>query len=116
MLRARIFKYSAIFIFLTTISGCDILGRTLEQEEMNVYFYTPDREELYLGVVRGITLCRSTVLDKAKLLNLEGNGGMPTNPGKNKKIVADESNSSGPGWTYHCCWKTVTDTCKAKLK
>ena len=116
MLRARIFKYSAIFLLLTIISGCDLLGRTLEQEDMNVYFYKPDGEELYLGVVRGITLCRSTVLERAKLLSLDGNGGMPANPGKNEKIAADESNTSGPGWTYHCCWKTVTQTCKEKLK
>ncbi len=117
MLRTSLIKYSAVILLLTTtITGCEVLQRTLEQEEMNVYFYTPEGEEQYLGVVRGISLCRSAVLDKAKLLNFEGNGGMPANPKKNEQILANESNTGGPGWTYHCCWKTVTDTCKEKLK
>ena len=116
MLRVRILMYPALLALLTAISGCDVLQRTLEQEDMNVYFYTPEGEELYLGVVRGISLCRTTVSNKAKSLNFEGTGGMPVNPAKNEKIVADDSNTSGPGWNYHCCWKTVTDTCKEKLK
>ena len=117
MLRTSLLKYSAVILLLTTtITGCEILQRTLEQEEMNVYFYTPEGEEMYLGVVRGISLCRSAVLDKAKLLNFEGKGVMPANPKKNEQILANESNTGGPGWTYHCCWKTVTDTCKEKLK
>lgn len=114
--RTRIFKYFGISILFVALSGCGLLQRSLEQEDMNVYFYKPDGKELYLGVVRGISLCRSTVLDKARSFNFEGDGGIPANPGKNEKIPAKEINTGGPGWTYHCCWKTVTDTCKQKLK
>ena len=111
-----IFKFLGIFTLLVTLSSCDLLGRKLSQEEMNVYFYHPDGKELYLGVTRGIHVCRSTVTKKAKQLGYEGDGGMPPDAGKNDLIPADETNTGGPGWTYHCCWKVVTDTCKQKLK
>ena len=116
MQQTRILKYLGIAALFVTLSACDLLQRGLDQEEMNVYFYKPGGEELYLGVVRGINLCRSTVLKKAQQFNFEGDGGVPTNPKKNEHILADETNTGGPGWTYHCCWKIVTNTCEEKLK
>ena len=109
-------KYLGVFALIVILSACDILQRGLDQEDMNVYFYKPDGEELYLGVVRGINLCRSTVVAKANKLGFDGDGGVPVNPGENEHILSDETNTGKPGWTYHCCWKTVTDTCKEKLK
>jgi len=112
----RKFKFFGIFAVIMTLISCDLLQRGLDQEEMNIYFYKPGGEEIYLGVVRGINLCRSTVVKKAQQLGFEGGGGVPENPKKNEHILADESNTGGPGWTYHCCWKVVTNTCKEKLK
>ena len=109
-------NYLGIITFLVALSSCDLLQRGLDQEDMNVYFYKPDGEELYLGVVRGINFCRTTVTSKAKALSFAGDGGMPANPGDNEHILSDTSNTTGPGWTYHCCWKTTTNTCKEKLK
>ena len=114
---ASIVKFLVISTLLVSLSACDLLGRKLSQEEMNVYFYKPDGEEIYLGVTRGIHICRNTVLEKAKQFGFEGDGGMPANAGKNDLVPADETNTTvGEGWTYHCCWKVVTDTCKQKLK
>ena len=112
----RIFLYLGIVVLFLTLSACDLLQRGLDKEEMNVYFYKPDGEEMYLGVVRGIHMCRSTVASKAKALSFAGDGGVPVNPGANEQILANETNSGSPGWTYHCCWKTTTNTCKEKLK
>lgn len=114
--QTKILKFLGISALFVALSGCDLLQKGLDQEDMNVYFYKPGGEELYLGVVRGIGLCRSTVLKKAQQFNFEGEGGTPTNPGENEQILADETNTGNPGWTYHCCWKTTTQTCKAKLK
>jgi len=110
------YKYLVIITFIVTLSACDFLQRGLDQEDMNVYFYEPDGEETYLGVVRGINLCRSAVVTKAKTLALEGDGGMPESPGENEHILSSDANSGNPGWTYHCCWKTTTNTCEEKLK
>lgn len=112
----RVLISLGIFTLVVTLSACDLLQRGLDQEDMNVYFYKPDGEELYLGLVRGINLCRSTVVSKAKALAFDGDGGMPVNPGENEHILSDETNTGKPGWTYHCCWKTTTNTCKEKLK
>ncbi len=112
----RKFKYFGMSALIMTLFACDLLQKSLDQEEMNVYFYKPGGEELYLGVVRGINLCRSTVVKKAQDFGFEGDGGVPENPKENEHILADESNTGGPGWTYHCCWKIVTNTCEEKLK
>ena len=112
----RALKYFCVSTLLIGLCACDILQRGLDQEDMNIYFYKPDGEEIYLGVVRGINLCRSTVAAKAKTLTFDGSGGIPMNPGENEHILLDETNSGKPGWTYHCCWKTTTKTCKEKLK
>ena len=112
----HVLKYLAATAYILSLSSCDLLQRGLDQEEMNVYFYKPDGGELYLGVVRGISLCRSTVVSKAKTLNFDGDGGIPINPLKNEHILAEERNTRKPGWRYHCCWKTVTNSCEEKLK
>ncbi|QMU60644.1 MAG: hypothetical protein GKR92_02595 [Gammaproteobacteria bacterium] len=109
-------KCLGLITFFVALSACDLLQRGLDQEDMNVYFYAPDGEETYLGVVRGITMCRSTVVSKAKALAFDGDGGLPENPGKDEHILSSDANSGKPGWTYHCCWKTTTNTCKEKLK
>ena len=111
-------KYFVMTVFIIALSGCDMLGKTLEQEDMNLYFYSPDGEEAYLGVHRGIHTCRDFATNKAQQLGYEGDGGRPVDPPKNTQIPVDETNTSvGSGaWTYHCCWKTTTTTCKAELK
>lgn len=85
------FRILALLFIAIALVACE---ENLENAEFNAYFFYPDDQNEYLGLVQGLSACQSAASAKAHSLRM----------------------SSSSGWSYICCKKTSKSSCATKHK
>lgn len=91
-------SFCVSFVLIFILVGCDDDGllplSEYENVDVNIYFYSPDNTETYLGKTRGAKSCGNISHSYARQKNLE----------------------RGDGWSYICCTIYKGDQCYHKIR